>query len=185
MTVTPDDDLNDHASTGLSRLGGSDASAAAAPRGRGAAAVTRPEHVLLHAVRVLHEQGAHRIQVVPYFYATGHWRCSLLLDGQPLDALKYTNGMGWRLPGSETAAIVDAEREADAIWATLTREQRAAAERPDPAYAAWFAELLDACGDSVPALWDDYENYLREGHVWIGSDATFALPPGDSLRAYL
>lgn len=146
---------------------------------------SRPEHVLLHAIRVLHERGAHRIQVVPYFYATGHWRCSLLLDGQSLEGLRYTNGMGWRLPGLETEEVVDAEREAEAIWATLTPDQQAAAVRPDFAYVAWFAALLGACGDSVPALWDDYQNYLREGYVWIGSDATFPLPPGDSLRGYL
>jgi hypothetical protein len=147
--------------------------------------VTRPEQVLLHAIRVLHERGAHRIQVVPYFYATGHWRCSLLLDRQPLEALKYTNGMGWHLPGLAVETVVDAEEEADAIWATLTADQRATAARPDPAYAAWFASLLDACGDSAPALWDDYHNYLRDGYVWIGTEATFPLPPGDSLRGYL
>jgi hypothetical protein len=40
----------------------------------------RPEHVLLGAFRVLHARGAHRIQAVPYFYATGHWRCSTLVE---------------------------------------------------------------------------------------------------------
>lgn len=148
-------------------------------------AVTRPEHVLLHAIRVLHERGAHRIQVVPGFYATGHWRCSILVDGERVEALKYSNGMGWQLPGRTDATVVDAEQEADTIWEALTPEQRGAAVRPDPAYAVWYAALLEACGDTVPALWDDYNNYLAEGHVWIGSDRVFPLPPGDSLRGYV
>lgn len=143
---------------------------------------SRPEHVLLHAVQVLHERGAHRIQVVPYFYATGHWRCSIRVDGEHVDALRYSNGLGWRLPGLAAEAIVDAEQEADAIWATLTPEQRTAAERPDPAYVVWFSALLDACGATVPALWDDGDNYLSDGYVWIGTGRAFPLPPGDSLR---
>lgn len=146
--------------------------------------MNRPEHVLLNAYRVLHGRGAHRIQAAPYFYATGHWRCATLIDGESVDALKYTNGMGWHLPGLAEETVVDAEHEADAIWAALTPEQRMAAMRPDPAYAVWFASLLDACGDSVPALWDDYHHYLREGYVWVGPDRVFPLPPGDSLRAF-
>ncbi len=113
--------------------------------------VNRPEHVLLNAYRVLHGRGAHRIQAAPYFYATGHWRCATLIDGETVDTLKYTNGMGWHLPGLAEEGIVDAEQEADAIWATLTPEQRTTAARPDPAYVIWFSALLDACGDSVPA----------------------------------
>lgn len=145
-------------------------------------AVTRPEHVLLQAIRVLHERGAHRIQIAPAFYATGHWRCSIRLDGEPVAALAYTNGTGWQLPGRSDAAIIDAEQEADAIWASLTPEQCRAAQRPDPAYADWYAALLEACGESVPALWDDEADYLGDGHVWIGPDRFFSLPPGDSLR---
>jgi hypothetical protein len=145
-------------------------------------ATTRPEHVLLQAIRVLHGRGAHRIQIAPAFYATGHWRCSIRIDGEPVDALKYTNGMGWQLPGRSDAEVVDAEQEADAIWAVLTPEQREAARLPDPAYVVWYAALLKACGDSVPALWDDYDNYFDEGHIWIGTDRFFPLPPGDSLR---
>ncbi|GHF18275.1 hypothetical protein GCM10011600_19010 [Pseudolysinimonas yzui] len=144
--------------------------------------VSRPEHVLLNAYRVLHGRGAHRIQAAPYFYATGHWRCSTLVDGEQV--LKYTNGWGWHLPGLAAEAVVDAEQEADAIWAALTPEQQAAAMRPDPAYVVWFSALLDACGDTVPALWDDYDNFLRDGYVWIGTGRVFPLPPGDSLRAY-
>jgi hypothetical protein len=145
-------------------------------------AVSRPEHVLLRAIQVLHGRGAHRMQVVPGFYATGHWRCSTRVDGVSIDGLKYTNGWGWKLPGLSQEQVVDAESEADAIWAVLTPEQQATAMQPDPAYAAWFAALLAACGDTVPALWDDYRNYLDEGHVWIGPDRFFPLPPGDSLR---
>ncbi len=147
--------------------------------------VSRPEHVLLNAYRVLHERGAHRIQAAPYFYATGHWRCATLIDGASVDALKYTNGMGWQLPGLAAETVVDAEQEADAIWATLNPEQRTAAARPDLAYVVWFSALLDACGDSVPALWDDYDNYLRDGYTWIGTGRVFPLPPGDSLRAFI
>jgi hypothetical protein len=47
--------------------------------------------------------------------------------------------------------------------------------RPDPEYVAWFAALLDACGDSVPAFWDDYHDYRSEGQVWIGPDRLFPL----------
>jgi hypothetical protein len=145
-------------------------------------AKARPEHVLLQAIRVLHERGAHRIQVVPAFYATGHWRCSILIDGEPVEALKYSNGMGWQLPGYSEATVIDAERAADAIWEALSAEQRGAAVRADPAYAFWYAALLEACGETVPALWDDYTDYRSEGYVWIGSDRSFRLPPGDSLR---
>lgn len=139
-------------------------------------AVSRPEHVLLNAFRVLHARSAHRIQAIPYFYATGHWRCSTVIDGERVDALKYTNGRGWHLPGLPEARVVDAEQEADAIWATLTPEQRAAAVRPDPGYVAWFAALLDACGDSVPAYWDDDTDYRSDGQVWIGPGRLFPLP---------
>jgi hypothetical protein len=148
-------------------------------------AVSRPEHVLLRAIQVLHGRGAHRIQAVPYFYATGHWRCSTLVDGEISFALRYTNGWGWRLPGLESETVVDAEQEADAIWAVLTPEQRATAMQPDPEYVAWYAELLEACGETVPSLWDDYDNHFADGFVRIGSDGTFPLPPGDSLRGYL
>lgn len=145
-------------------------------------AIARPEHVLLHAIRVLHERGAHRIQIAPAFYATGHWRCSILIEGEPVEPLKYSNGMGWRLPGRSDDDVVDVEQEADAIWAVLTPEQRDAAVRPDPAYAVWYAALLEACGETVPALWDDYTDYRGGGYVWIGPDRSFPLPPGDSLR---
>lgn len=145
----------------------------------------RPECVLLEAYRVLHGGGAHRIQAAPGFYATGHWRCATLVDGEPVEALRYSNGMGWRLPGLAEAQIVDSEQAADAIWAALTPQQRAAAERPDPAYVVWFDALLDACGDDgLPALWDDYTHYLREGYVALSRGRRFPLPPGDSLRAF-
>jgi len=146
---------------------------------------TRPERVLLQAYGVLHRRGAHRIQVAPGFYATGHWRCSTLVDGEPVEALAYSNGMGWRLPGLEHARVVDAEQEADAIWAALSPEQREAAQRPDPAYTVWFAALLVACGgDALPALWDDSRHHLREGYVALSSGGTFPLPPGDSLERF-
>lgn len=149
-----------------------------------------PERTLLEAVRVLHRRGAHGIQVMPYHYATGHWRCPLLVGGR--EVLGYSNGGGWVLPGRETDTVIDPEEEADAIWAVLDEQTRATAELPNRAYVFWFGAMLDRCqGGMLPSLWDDYSNYLRDGYVRLSGHlelstrraVDFPLPPGDALSA--
>jgi len=148
-----------------------------------------PERTLLEAVRVLHGRGAHGIQVVPYHYATGHWRCSFMIGGVIVDALKYTSGRGWMLPGREDATPTDPEGEADAIWAALDDDLRAKAENPDSAYVFWFSAILDRCHDRMlPTLWDDDANHLNNGYLRLGGfvekafeRTDFPLPPGDAL----
>lgn len=147
---------------------------------------TGPERTLLEAVRVLHGRGTTAIRVRPYHYATGHWRCTLLIAGEAVEkSLRYTNGTGWLLPGRTEATPVSPEQEADAIWAALDEQRREQARQPDSAYVAWYAELLDRCrGGMLPTLWDDFENYEAAGFVRLAGPVDrvfmsedFPLPP--------
>jgi len=138
-----------------------------------------PSRILLRAIRLLHERGATSIRAFPTFYATGHWRCSLMLGETVIDELRYSEGMGWSLPGRTDDTPTDPQGAADSIWAALTAEQRAAALVPDPAYAAWWAALLEVCGDdNVPYYYSDESNPYRDGYVGISrSTEKFPLPP--------
>jgi len=143
-----------------------------------------PSQTLLAAVRVLHGRGAHRIRVEPYFYATGHWRCSLFVDAAPEGSLGYSSSLEWKLPGRVDNTPIDPEGAADAIWAALPEEQRAAALRPDPGYALWWAKLLELCGtQNVPYLFSDYANPQGNGFVGISrSELQHPLPPAPPRR---
>jgi hypothetical protein len=145
-----------------------------------------PERTLLDAVGVLHDRGATAIRVRPYHYATGHWRCTLLIAGEPVQqSLRYTNGRGWLLPGRRDATPISPEEEADALWAALDEQQRALARQADPEYVAWYADLLDRCqGGMLPTLWDDFENFEAQGFVRLAGPVDrvfvsedFPLPP--------
>lgn len=163
---------------------------------------TSPHDVLLQAVRVLHQRGAHRIQIFPYFYATGHWRCPIIVDGREpykrehSNGLNYSEAMGWTLPGrGDEEDPIDPELEADCIWAELTSEERDLARVPDPDYVAWYEAMLDELPPgSVPYLFADepgspYEEG-RVGFSWSRESGEYrgrgtSLPPGDSLNFFL
>lgn len=152
--------------------------------------------VLLQAVQVLHERGAHRIGVFPFLSPTGlYWRCRLTVDGTMLDSFAYTSADQWALPGNPEGDPTDAATLADRIWSLLTDDEREAARQPDPDYTGWYTNMLEALGDGLPILYDDswgpapYE----QGHLKvigpagarIPGDGTIPLPPGNSLAMLL
>lgn len=153
-----------------------------------------PTRVLLEAVRVLHGRGAHRIQVFVHIYALGTWRCPLMVDGDDPYAgrdrrLLYSSAQGWRLPGHDSDQPIDAEAEADCIWAVLTDDERTRAARPHPDYVAWYEGMLAALPPgSVPSLFDEWSAPYREGFLeFVGGNERprHPLPPGDSLDFFL
>lgn len=164
-----------------------------------------PETVLLQSVRVLHLRGAHRVQIYPHIYATGHWRCPIVIDGRDPYArdgllyrspgLIYSNAMEWGLPGQLGPRVpIDAETAADLIWAALTDEERDLAQIPDPDYVAWYAELLSRLRPGgAPYLFSDEDAPYRDGTIGglgthsdpNGGTGLFPLPPGNALAFLL
>ncbi|HRP99811.1 MAG TPA: hypothetical protein PK781_05045 [Terrimesophilobacter sp.] len=151
---------------------------------------------LLHAIAVLHARGAQRITIFPFMSPTGlHWRCGIHLDGVRLDKIAYTSASGWQLPGNPSGDKLDAEAAADAIWSTLTDDERERANRPDPAYTAWYTDMLARLGTGFPILYDDsvgpaayeqgYLAVIGPNRDCIPGNAQVPLPPGDSLKALL
>lgn len=129
------------------------------------AEVQRPETTIIAAVALLHERGFQGVRVLANFYATGHWRCRVVVSepgggDHPSDErstlLAYTNGMGWDpFPVRTASAIADRLQSA--------AEQFPAARRPDPRYAAWLAELRLRTGGGSFVMSEDA--YTRE-QMW-------------------
>ena len=132
-------------------------------------ASVRPEAAIIAAVSRLHELGFQGVRVAANHYATGHWRCRVLVP-EPGDSigwagernilLAYTNGSGRDVFG-------DGRTDWDVV-ALADRLARAAQEvpsavRPDPQYAAWLTELRRRTAGGWFVMWEDA--YLPE-QMW-------------------
>ncbi|CAH0199318.1 hypothetical protein [Microbacterium sp. Bi128] len=127
-------------------------------------APSRPPFALVGAVARAHELGFHGIRIDAYLYATGHWRCRIHVpssdDDEGPELLSYSSAGGWDLfHDGRTEWTVDAitERLID-----LARPFPSAS-LPDPAYAAWLAELRDRTGGGAFVMSEDA--YTRE-QLW-------------------
>jgi hypothetical protein len=128
--------------------------------------------VVLDAVGRLHERGLQGVRVRANFYATGHWRCRVYVShpgddpGREGDVLvAYTSGRDADLLGD---GRTDWTAEALADELATRANPIPDAVRPDPEYAAWYRRLREASGgDGVFALWDDYDDWERQGHVAV------------------
>ncbi len=155
--------------------------AVAAVRARHTATTAQPEHVLLQAVRVLHERGYEAVTALPAFHATGHWRCRVL-GGSGTEYLAYTNARQWDLLDDGRIDPVGAEELAERLLAA--RPDLEQERRPAVAYRFWYAALLEHAGDRLPYTVDDYQSPIDEGRVGLTGPerpgllgGSFPLPP--------
>ena len=121
----------------------------------------RPEFAIVAAVALLHERGFQGIRINANFYATGHWRCRVFVP-EPGEAaeqnilLSYTSGSGWEpFPDPTVEGIADTLAAAAAA--------HTGADRADPAYVAWLAELHERTDGGSFVMWEDA--YSSE-HMW-------------------
>lgn len=152
--------------------------AAAAVTARRTAVAAKPEHVLLQAVRVLHDRGYQALTVQPTLADGGFWRCRLTppgVTGTPY--LVYSTAAGWDVVGDGRTDPVDAAELADRIVSAVPTMEKARSARP--AYRFWYAALLERCGvDRLPVVADDADRVELTALRGTGlpSDA-FPLPP--------
>lgn len=128
-------------------------------------APSHPPFALVAAVAHAHELGYHGIRIDAYLYATGHWRCRIHVpsadgDDEATELLSYSSAGEWDLfRDGRTAWTVQAIAE------RLIARARPfpAASLPDPAYAAWLAELRRRTGGGAFVMSEDA--YTRE-QLW-------------------
>lgn len=121
----------------------------------------RPEAAIVAAVATLHARGFEGIRITANFYATGHWRCRVLVP-DPGDAsgpaaernvlLAYSNSLGWDLFRDGRT-----EWDVDAIAGRLAAAAQAypGAFRADREYVAWLAELRRRTNGGWFAMYED------------------------------
>lgn len=94
----------------------------------------------------------------------------------PGRAFRSTRGEGppFGLPGTERATTEELATAFVRRFRSVALEGRG----PDPAYAAWFEDLLGTCEpDGLPVLYADGFDAGEHGIMVEGADAPFRLPP--------
>ena len=135
---------------------------------------------ILQGVRVLHQRGYHRVRVRPSVSPSGmHWRATLTAPGQSHSVLRYTTGGATAFAGGEVTLSTSPDAVADLILASWP-DLRPTGD--DPAYVAWYAELLaraEAAG-RLPIAAADYFDDAAGWEIGWGSGMRYPHPPGDA-----
>lgn len=153
-------------------------------------AETTPVRVL-RMLRELHGRGYERLRLSSGISPSGlHWRYSIapaedfepngyLLrhDRYPGDAAASTGGtdppFNWQVTDDADPKVL-----ADHFLEHFPGVA-AAGLGPDPAYAQWLRDALDAClPDGAPIMYGDYVDAARDGIDTNNSNSPLALPPG-------
>ncbi|GLD44888.1 hypothetical protein Mkiyose1665_53880 [Mycobacterium kiyosense] len=119
---------------------------------------------ILQGVRVLHQRGYHRLRILPGMSPSGmYWRVAITLSDNLIDdhvidwhtALHYSTGGLTEFAAGEVTVTTKPERVADLI---LNELPDAAPTNDDPAYIAWFAELIRTVEQTkaLPVAYADY-----------------------------
>ena len=130
---------------------------------------------ILQGVRVLHQRGFESVRVLPGMSGSGiHWRAVIsAADNGP--ELRYTTGSGSEVASGRVDIRSSPGEVADLLAASL--ESLALAQ--DPAYVAWYAELL-ALVERDNALPIAYADYFEDDEGWEvgwGSGTRHPHPP--------
>ncbi|CPZ33568.1 macro domain-containing protein [Mycobacteroides abscessus] len=144
---------------------------------------------ILQGVRVLHQRGYHRLRILPGVSPSGmYWRVAITLSDNLIDdaaypdvtdwdiALRYSTGGLTVFAGGEVTVTTTPERVADLILSALPE---VTPTHDDPAYMAWFAELLRVV-ERTKALPVAYADYFDAGEGWEvgwGSGVKHPRPP--------
>lgn len=143
---------------------------------------------VLHAVRLLHRRGHHRIRVLPYMSPAGRfWRLEItsvdnLRRGEYFDvldherALYFTTGSQKSLGPAELDASTPVDTVARVILEALGSPAPGA---DDPDYVRWFDHLLQlvTSRQSLPVAFDDSSREFPGWEVGWGSEVFHPEPP--------
>ncbi|MGY1994482.1 macro domain-containing protein [Mycolicibacterium fortuitum] len=144
---------------------------------------------ILQGVRILHQRGYHRLRILPGVSPSGmYWRVAITLSDNLFDdtaypdvtdwdsALRYSTGGLTEFAGGEVTVTTTPERVADLILSAL---RDVTPTHDDPAYMAWFAELLRAVErtKALPVAYADYFDASEGWEVGWGSGVKHPRPP--------
>lgn len=131
------------------------------------------------------ENGQGKLALLPYFYATGHWRCEFHLIGRPKKtAFRYSiaNGPSYLSShcGGTIREDVGPEQLAQAIWVSVPDDLKIACSGEAPRQTLeWLTELrhqLDL--GRVPAAFGEYFGECDTWHLtdFASSSDTLTMP---------
>lgn len=122
-----------------------------------------PLQIVLWAGIHLIEHGYGRLALLPYVYATGHWRCEFHPMGKPGKPLfRYTEGNGYKFLASHCGGSVrkniSPKGLAKAIMVSVPASLKAQCEGDvSPEYARWLDGLKTTLlNGGVPVAFDEY-----------------------------
>ncbi|SLJ75668.1 appr-1-p processing domain-containing protein [Mycobacteroides abscessus subsp. abscessus] len=144
---------------------------------------------VLQGVRVLHQRGYHRVRILPGVSPSGmYWRVAITLSDNLIDdvdhpdvidweaALRYSTGGLTEFAGGEVTVTTPPERVADLILSAL---RDVTPTNDDPAYIAWFDELIRTVerSNALPVAYADYFDASEGWEVGWGSGVKHPRPP--------
>jgi hypothetical protein len=125
------------------------------------------------------EHGYGRMRVLPYQYATGHWRCEFHVADHPSQTVfRYSEAQGRRYLsnhcGGSISVNVSAQKLAEAILVSVPEAMREACSGPVATEVAhWLAQVRDVLdAGSIPSAFGEF--YGRADQRW----RLLALLPG-------
>ena len=136
---------------------------------------------ILQGVQVLHQRGYHRLRILPGMSPSGmYWRVAITFSDNLDDVafpheLHYSTGGLTEFAGGEVTVTTTPDAVADLILKELPE---AGPTNDDPAYIAWFAELIRIVEQTkaLPVAYADY--FDAEGwEIGWGSGVTHRRPP--------
>lgn len=120
------------------------------------------------------ENGHGRVALLPYFYATGHWRCEFHVAGRPKKtAFRYSSANGFAFLASHCGGSirkdVGVDKLAQAIWVSVPDDLKdACAGNASLETLEWVVELRRQIGlGRIPAAFGEY---FGERDAWRLSD---------------
>lgn len=132
---------------------------------------------ILQGLRVVHERGFHQVRLVPAMSPSGiYWRASLSAPGEGRRDLLYSTGGRTDFAGGVVERTTSPEAVADLILAFWPGLQPT---HDDPAYVAWYAELLARveAADRLPIALADYFDPSAGWEIGWGSGVRYPHPP--------
>lgn len=130
---------------------------------------------ILAAVRELHQRGYLRVRALPGVSPSGmYWRVTITAEGG--DPLRFTTGDRTEFVGGAEIAGRTVSGIADVILESFPGLR---ADQGDPAYAVWFAGLVDQAeqADELPIAYADYFDDSNGWEIGWGTGVRYPAPP--------
>lgn len=126
--------------------------------------------VMLAGIHLI-ENGYGNMAILPYIYATGHWRCYLHPIGKPSKPIfRYTSGAGFKYLadhcGGSIRKDVSPEKLANAIMIGVPYELKEMCEGTIAGdYSIWLDELKNRLADGwIP---EAFQEFTKDFSVWV------------------